>query len=206
MDRSNQKGFTLVEVLVTMAIGMIILAGMVAVFVSQTNVSKAMKQKTEAMGDLFLASQIMQGELRGARSICWRSTGAIRRLAYRPLDSGAVLNCANVAPENGAFELRRISARDYRIYWKRPKDVSVGRAGTRYEEMIRGMMPDPDYVLKAGEVRVPEGLMVSDPANPDAALGGNANTWVVQLSSRYLTRENQINHLDLKFKVWPRNQ
>ena len=69
MHQSTQRGFTLVEVLISMGIAMVLLAGMTSVFVSQTRVANMMNGKTEAMGDLFLASQIMQSELRGAKSI-----------------------------------------------------------------------------------------------------------------------------------------
>lgn len=201
MLRASQKGFTLVEVLITMAIGMIILAGMVSAFVSQTNVANMMKGKTEAMGDLFLASQIMQAELRGAQAICVKKAGGttVLRLAYQPLDSTkAITGCSTASQENGSFELVKKAKDDYRIYWKRPTT-------SRAEEFIRGMMPDPGYVLRSGENAAPDGLMVSDPASPDASLRGNSDTWVVKLSSRYLDQNKKISHLDLKFKVWPRN-
>ena len=65
LQKSQEGGFTLVEILVTVGIAMFVLAGISALFVSQTRTANALNAKSEILNDLFLASQMMQQELRG---------------------------------------------------------------------------------------------------------------------------------------------
>ncbi|RMH61865.1 MAG: hypothetical protein D6678_02185 [Zetaproteobacteria bacterium] len=111
------RGYTLVELLVAMLAGVVILGGIVLVYVSAAGSGRAEIARNERMGDLYLASQIMQGELRTAQGICWNATNA--ELIYQPLDSTSVLptGCDSVASANGAF---RLDAAQNRICWDRP--------------------------------------------------------------------------------------
>ena len=181
MGFGKQYGFTLVEMLVTMAIGMVILAGMTSVFVSQTRLSNMMNNKTEAMGDLYLASQIMQSELRGAQRICQRGGG--KQLIYIPLDSNTNPDPANPCPsgggEDGKFEYL-VTASNPRICWKRP---NVPGKKYRCDELIRQLMD-------VGGMRAVEDVY---------------GVWTITLAAKYLDRDRQPKSLDLAFKVWPRN-
>jgi len=111
------RGYTLVELLVSMLAGLVILGGIVMVYVSGAGSTRAEIERNERMSDLYLASQIMQGELRGAQAICWNATN--HELIYQPLDSTAALPsaCDAVDAANGAF---RLDAASNRICWDRP--------------------------------------------------------------------------------------
>ena len=125
----QERGFTLVELMVAMTIGLVILAGIVSLYVSGVNSNRAEISRTERMSDLYLASQIMQSELKTAQDICWDAGN--KQLIYQPLDSTAALNgCNNVAASNGAF---RLDANTRRICWDRPDEADG------CQELIRDM-------------------------------------------------------------------
>jgi len=180
MQHRKNKGFTLIELLITMLIGLIIMAGMTSVFISQTRTASMLKNKTEAMGDLFLASQIMQSELRGAKGICWNS--ALSTIVYQPIDSTAACGGAASA-SNGAFEHRPASATKPTPYicWTRPNN------GSGCQELIRGLP-----AATGGLNVTPSGLAPV--------------IYTVDLKSLFHGQDNQMNNLGLTFKVWARNK
>jgi len=114
-DREAQQGFTLIELMVSMLIGMVILLGMMLMFTSNARVSNSMASRTERLGDLYLVSQIMQTELRNAQAgtIVWGSD---------------VLSYTNQDGETAQFEYQRTS--NDRLYWQRPGFVN-------FEEVVR---------------------------------------------------------------------
>lgn len=177
------RGFTLVELLVALAIGMVILAGMIGMFIFG---SKQVSNANDRMGraaDLHLAASIMEGELRQAQAACW--DGANLRLIYRPLDSTSALPsaCDSVAASHGAFQLRAAGAAGCSssatacICWDRPNK------GGGCQEMLRG--------VAAGGF--------------DASEDGNG-VWHVTISTEYHARDGQVKTLREDFRVWPRNQ
>lgn len=101
------RGFTLIELMVSMAIGLVILLGMMMTFTSDSKVSSTLASRTERLGDLYLVSQIMQSQLRNAQagSISWSSNV----LTYTSQD-GAV----------GKFEYQHLG--NDRLYWLQPGD------------------------------------------------------------------------------------
>lgn len=117
MQREPERGFTLIEMMIAMAIGLMILLGMVMMFSADSKVTNTMASRTERLSDLYLVSQIMQSELRNAQSgtISWSSN----TLAYTDQDG-----------VNGYFEYQRTS--DDRLYWRRP-------TASNYEELIRDL-------------------------------------------------------------------
>jgi len=64
------RGFTLIEMLVGMTMGLLILAGLTSMFVSMNDASRAVASRSDRMGDLYLAAHIMQAELRESKAIC----------------------------------------------------------------------------------------------------------------------------------------
>ena len=112
------RGFTLIELLISMAMGLIILLGMMMMFTSDAKVSSTLASRTERLGDLYLVSQIMQTELRNARSgsINWSSN---------------VLSYTSQDGQSGQFEYQHSGYAD-RLYWLRP-----GYA--LFEEVIRDL-------------------------------------------------------------------
>jgi len=179
----QQKGFTLVEILISLAVALIILAGMTSVFVAQTRTATMLSGKTEAMGDLYLASQIMQSELRSAQAICWNAVSGL--LVYQPLDSTTALAAACPAPAatNGSFEFRVVDITHPTPYicWNRPNDA------TGCQELLRNLT-------------VGTGLSVTPVANANMQI-----MRTVVISSQYQGQDHTLKPLGLAFKVWPRN-
>jgi len=115
--QASACGFTMIELLVSMSMGLIILLGTMMMFTSDAKVASALASRTERLGDLYIASQIMQNELRNAQAgtISWASN----KLNYTDQDGQA-----------GYFEYQ-YQAPD-RLYWKRPNY-------TNRQEMIRDL-------------------------------------------------------------------
>jgi len=181
MMHSKERGFTLIEMMITMGMALFIMAGMTSVFVSQTRTATMLKNKTEAMGDLFLASQIMQRELRSSKAICLNSTATNLILMYQPSDSNVpIVSCAlPVSPYNGLFRYNNTGA----LCWDRPKK------NDKCQELIRGLS-------LAGGLQVTKTTAV--PPLPDM--------YEVTLTSKMRGLNNQVSLLPLTFKVWARNQ
>ncbi len=194
----EEQGFTLMEMMITMGISLIIMAGMMSVFVSQTRTASMLKDRTEAMGDLFLASQIIQSELRSSKAICWDT--ATSTLVYQPIDSiTTILPCGPATPENGSFQYKANTATDWRIMWKRYKAPATAttkaRKGTGRSELIRGLAPVGGLQvikIKAAVAAPPK------PQLPDA--------YEITITAQFRGSDNQILLLPLTFKVWARNR
>jgi len=121
---STAAGFTLIELMISMSMGLIILLGMMMMFTSDAKVASTLASRTERLGDLYLASQIMQSQLRNAQtgSISWASNV----LTYTDRDNNL-----------GYFEYQRTSTD--RLYWWRP-------TFPKFREMIRDLDTTPDPV------------------------------------------------------------
>jgi len=111
------RGFTLIELMISMAMGLIILLGMMMMFTTDAKVSDTLASRTERLGDLYLVSQIMQSELRDAQSgtVSW---------------SANVLSYTSQDGLTGQFEYQR-TAND-RLYWQRPGFAN-------FEEVVRDL-------------------------------------------------------------------
>lgn len=122
----EQVGFTLIEMMVAMAMGLAILLGMVMMFASDSKVTNTLASRTERLGDLYLVSQIMQSELRNAQSgtINWASN----TLVYTDQDG-----------VNGYFEYQRNSNND-RLYWKQPGNAN-------FDELVRDLNTSTGMVV-----------------------------------------------------------
>lgn len=188
----EERGFTLIEMLIGMAMGLVIIAGLTMVFVSLNDSSRAVTSRTERMGDLFLASQVMQSELRQSLSaelstytvaadLTARGVSAIsgfpvsfpslpywdaatKTITYQDLDGNV-----------GIFQYQRTS--NDRVYWLRP-DATV----KTYEELIRDLDTSTGVT-----VTTVSGVMT------------------VKLSSIYINEDKESRNLDITFKTRPRN-
>jgi prepilin-type N-terminal cleavage/methylation domain-containing protein len=186
------RGFTLIELMISMAMGLIILAGISAMFVSYGKTSTAVSARTERMGDLYLATQIMQGDLRMSALLA----GSIARpadLASRgvSLPGGYPSTFASGLPywdattktltyqdqdgNTGIFQYQR--DRNDKIYWLRP-DVSF----TYFRELIR-------------DLDTTSGMTVST----------SSGVWIVTLNSAYENEARSSKNMTLSFNIWPRN-
>ena len=177
------QGFTMIEVLMTMVIAMFVLAGMSAMFVSQTKTAQMLSKKSEIMNDLFLASQIMQFELRKAKAICWDAVND--RIIYQPLTSANDLTvaCAEDVSTNGWFRMVAVAIpASSEVCWDRPD------LGGFCQELIRD--------LKANV-----GLNVTPLGNVDLQA-----VRTITLTADYLDSNKSVQSLKMSFKIWPRNQ
>jgi len=179
LSDQDARGFTLIEMVVGMAMGLIILAGLTAMFVSMNDASRAVSSRSDRMGDIYLASHIMQAELRESQNLCWEA--AKNRIIYRPLDSAVVLACNTVDASQGSFEFRPAKTGKPTPYicWDRP-----GKADG-CQELIRDM-----------NASNPTGLVASQSANL---------IWTITLTSSYLNENKATKTLSLRFKTWKRN-
>lgn len=187
-QKQMERGFTMIEMMITMMIALVIMAGMMGLFVSQTRTAQVLNSKSEVLNDLFLASQMMQFELRGAKAICWDSVNTLIR--YQPLSSPAADNigtgCTAVNQTvNGYFQRKNKSSTGSHpsafIFWNKPGNVNSN-------ELIRGMKADAAVTIA--------------PIN-------NATLYeqrTITLTAQYLDKEHNARDLSLTFKVWPRNK
>jgi prepilin-type N-terminal cleavage/methylation domain-containing protein len=189
---ANKRGFTLIELMVSMVMGLIIIAGITMMFMSYSRTSNAVSSRAERMGDLYLATQIMLTDLRESMQVAGPAARPAD-LATRgvSLPSGYPVTFTSGLPywhaatktmtyqdqdgNTGIFQYQRTS-KD-RIYWLRP-DATV----SSFSELIR------DLDTKNGMT---------------AALA--SNVWTVTLNSSYSDEKHKSKNLTISFKTWPRN-
>lgn len=178
IDRNSSnltQGFSLVELLVTLVISMVILAGLYSNFILQSRVQSSQSTSVDALEDLRLASHIMAGQLRLAANICTDPTNG---LVYQPL--GAITpmtsSCSGALPQDwGAFSF---SSSPPSVMWKQP--------GTNAPvQLLKGLDSTNGFLF------TPTGV-------------GNALR-TVTLTSLYQGIDQQNRTVQIKFNVLPRN-
>lgn len=212
-----ESGFTLLEMLISMAIGLVILAGLTSIFLANSQASRVLSSRTEQMGDLFLASHLMQAALRESVSVPPNSfpldlqSGGRKPAGTCPSPNNKSVSLPANYPTSfpsypywdaksktityqdqdgntGIFQYQR-SAND-RIYWLRPDPCIY-----KFEELIRDLDPT-------------NGLTVYNPtsATPKTpvttSLGGGME---IKLQSQYTNESHQTSNLSLGLMIWPRN-
>ena len=193
-DMQKQGGFTLIELMISMAMGLFIIAGITMMFLSYSRSSNAVSSRTERMGDLYLASQIMLADVRGSKKIAGpvaRPTDLSTRGGGVSLPSGYPTTFSSGLPywdsttktltyqdqdgNTGIFQYQRTS--NDRVYWLRP-DSTV----STFAELIR-------------DLDTSSGMTASFAAE----------VWTVTLNSSYLDEKHNSKALTMSFKAWPRN-
>ncbi len=119
----QQSGFTLVEVLISLAISLVLISGLFGNYMLQLRVNSAQTNQTEQLGDLRLVSQIMRRELRLASNVTYDNTK--KEIAYTTLDSGT-----------GYFRYKQ--GGNDRLAWEQPPGTGDPSLGG-YDEMVRGL-------------------------------------------------------------------
>jgi len=203
----REQGFTLIEMLISMAMGLVLIAGISSIFIADSNIVRVMSSRGERMGDLFLASHLMQEALRESRSLPDANMPISTNLSNRgvtappgyPNDAtftslpfwhaaSNTLTYQNLEGNVGIFQYQRSS--NDRIYWLRP--LAVGASGSStFQELMR-------------DLDTANGMKVYDPVTNLAAtaLGGGMR---VDLTSAYTNENKQSRTLSLSFMAWPRN-
>jgi prepilin-type N-terminal cleavage/methylation domain-containing protein len=205
----REHGFTLIELMVTMGMGLIILAGITTVFTSISSTSSALSSRTERMSDLYLASQIMQSDLRESKADAAPSPSF-------PADLGAggrkpVALCAS--PNNKSVSLPTnypTSFSSYPFWDATSKTLTYqdqdGNTGIFYyqktsNDRIYWLRPDPcTYTFQelTRNMDTTSGLSVTAPTSP-------SGIWTVTLNAVYTNKDHKNFILAQTFKTRPRN-
>jgi len=196
-DLQHERGFTLIEMLISLTMGLVVIAGITMVFISISQTSSVISSRTERMGDLFLATHLMQAGLRESVSVS--NASILTNLANRGVAIPAgypssdtvftslpywdatskTLTYQNLEGDVGIFHYQHGSKDS--IYWLRP--LAPGISGSiKFQELIRGL-------------DTAKGMIVS-PVN-----GGIS----VTLQSTYSNEQHKNRLVSLAFNMWPRN-
>ncbi len=180
--REAQAGFTLIELMVSLVVAMVILAGLYSNFIMQSRVQASQSSTVESVEDLRLAAQIMGTQLRMAANICWDNTNG---LVYQPLGAVAMTGCSGAMDASwGAFQFRSATSTGGSICWDRPNHWA--NSGVGCQEVLRGL----------------------DPATGFQATTSNADLGALRtitLVSQYQNTDRQNKTLSISFDVLPRN-
>jgi prepilin-type N-terminal cleavage/methylation domain-containing protein len=206
LRQEKECGFTLIELMVTMVMGLIILAGITALFISYGKTSTAVSSRTERMGDLYLAMQMMQADLResvadsapspsfpadlesGGRKpvgVCnTPNNKSVSKPANYPTSFpyypywDAVSKTLTYQDQDGNTGIFQYQrTSNDRIYWLRPD-----RCVYRFEELIR-------------DLDTTSGMTVSTASG----------VWTVTLNATHSDEERKRKNMSMSFKAWPRN-
>lgn len=172
----DEAGFTLIELMITTVIGMVVLAGVSSMFVSNTRLATSLADRTERLGDLYISSHIMQAALRNAQASQTVITqGPPLKLAYTPVDSICV----------GYFEYKAAASprTDYIIRWHRPEKLDGTCNNGNPQELIRNLPA----------------------SNGMAVVDDGTGLLSIDLSSNYENPSQETKTVSLSFKVWSRN-
>jgi prepilin-type N-terminal cleavage/methylation domain-containing protein len=204
LRQEKECGFTLIELMVTMVMGLIILAGITALFISYSKTSTVVSSRTERMGDLYLATQMMQADLRVSAAIAGpvtqpadlTSRGVSLPGGYPATFTSGLpywdattktLTYQDQDGNTGIFQYQRTS--NDRIYWLRP-DPSF----STFQELIR-------------DLDTSNGMCVGEPCSTGVGSSAALNVGIItiKLNAAYADEERKNKNLTISFKTWPRN-
>jgi len=187
MNKQRATGFTLIELMISMAIGLIIIAGIMGIFVSQSKIQNSESSRIEMIADLQLASQIIRSELHFAQDVY---TNCPNKVFYQPVDSTSGFppsSCSSApAASNGLFKLESSSActsggaqsTTACICWDRPNLSNC-------EELIRN-------------IKASTGLQSTSDIY--------GAVYQVDIYGQYMGVDHLPHDLATRITVWPRNQ
>jgi len=218
----HQDGFTLIEMMVSMAMGLVIIAGLSMLFVSNGKTSSALTSRTALMGDLFLASHLMQSAVResvadsapgGSLPADLQSNGRCKP----PSSSGTACwdsvtaTCSDTA-KSVSLPSNYPSSFPYLPYWHAAsktltyQDMDGNTGIFQYQrtknDRIYWLRPDKcsyQFLELIRDLDPANGMVVTSPNN---AAGEVLD---VVLQSLYSNEQHQNKPLSLSFKIWPRN-
>ncbi|MFQ5518848.1 MAG: prepilin-type N-terminal cleavage/methylation domain-containing protein [Mariprofundus sp.] len=212
----GQNGFTLIEMMISMAIGLVILAGLTTIFVSFNASNSAAASRTERMSDLYLASHIIQTELRqslnaqlstdlvaGTEDVLDNLTSrGVSKPASYPTNAAdfdalpywdatsKTLTYQDMDGNVGIFQYQRTS--NERIYWLRPLAAGVSGSAT-FQELMR-------------DLNTADGFEIFNPStHVEVTTGGMSGGLEAVLRSTFKNENKVSKDISLTFKIWPRN-
>jgi len=234
MTRSNfgdhQGGFTLIEMLISMSMGLMIIGGITMVFMSNSNVSRVISSQTEILGDLYLASHLMQAGLRG-------STTETAPVPAFPVDLQAngrftrnsTTGACTTTTSSVSKPINYPTSFPYYPYWDAGSktltyqdiDGNTGiiqyqrpskTCGNNGDSCIYWLRPDPCVsqfaeLIRGMDVKNGLGVTITSKANtgPNAIAVPTIYEVDVTLTAAYDNEQHNTSTLSLSFKTWPRN-
>jgi len=224
-----ESGFTLIEMLISMAIGLVLIAGIAMIFVSSSKTSTALTGRTERMGDLFLASHLMQAAVRESKAMLPAPASSLPRGTdvqangrCKPPASGSCLDpvtgqCSNTT-KTVSLPNNYPSSFPYYPYWDSVsktltyKDLDNNTGIFQYQrtktDRIYWLRPDRcayKFEELMRDMDPSTGMVVT---SPTPILNGTVTEGAivsVVLQALYSNEQHQQKPLSLSFKVWPRN-
>jgi len=227
MTRSNfgdhQGGFTLIEMLISMSMGLIIIGGITMVFMSNSNVSRVISSQTEILGDLYLASHLMQAGLRGSSTVTTPVPAfpvdlqANGRFTRNPTTGACTTTTSSVSKP-----INYPTSFPYYPYWDAGSktltylDIDGNTGIIQYQrtatDRIYWLRPDPCVsqfaeLIRGMDVKNGLGVTITSKANtgPNAIAVPTIYEVDVTLTAAYSNEQKQSRTLSLSFKTWPRN-
>jgi len=219
----HEQGFTLIEMLISMSMGLVLLAGLSSIFIADSNTSRVISSRTERMGDLFLASHLMQSDIRESVSTTAPTpsfpadlaTGGRKPAGICPSPNNISVSLPNHYPTSFPFypywdfASQTITYQDLDgntgiFQYQRPSSNCPNNG----KGCIYWLRPDPciyKFQELIRDLDTSVGMVVYDPATNNvvtSALGGGMR---VDLQATYSNQNKQASNLSLSFLVWPRN-
>lgn len=202
----SEAGFTLIEMMISMAMGLILIAGIASVFASMGKTSSVVSSQTERMSDLYLMSQIMQEELRLSRktqdvnqkvlaNLTTRGVNIATRIPGYPATDALfdvlpywdqtthTLTYQNIDGDVGIFSYQYGGNNDS-VYWLRAD-------ATTFDELSRNM-------------DLTTGMCALD-VNNVCATAAVAGVSSIKLLAAYKNESHLAKTMSLSFMIWPRN-
>jgi len=221
---AREAGFTLIEMLISMAMGLVLIAGLTSIFIADSNTSRVITARTERMGDLFLVSHLMQEAIR-------ESVSATNPNPPFPADLSAgarkpVGTCSSPNNKSVSLPANYPASFPFYPYWDAAsktityQDLDGNTGIFQYQRpssncpsngavCIYWLRPDP-CVYKFEELirdmDIANGMVIYDPATNNVittTLGGGMR---IDLTSTYTNSNKQGKSLSLSFTTWPRNK
>lgn len=200
MSMQQQEGFTLVEMIIAMAIGLVLMGGIYSNFMLQTKVQNFQSSVTDVTQDLTLVSQVIFKELKSAEK---------GSLIYTPGPPG-VLQYTNRDGILGYFKYQALAGAGTTylgkdgLCWIKPKIPTP-----RCEEVMRGLSIngiDPQN----SAVNLPLGFDFYSYFLPPDPYGRPMPSDVygmqmITLRGMYKTTDKKTGIIEHVFKVWQRN-
>jgi len=204
-DPTTQAGFTLIEMMISMAMGLILIAGIASIFASMGKTSSVVSEKTERMSDLYLMSQIMQEELRLSRKVQVVANKVLANLAGRGVNIAARI--PGYPATDVLFDVLPYWDQSTRTLTYQNIDGDVGIFSYQYNGT------DSIYWLRSDATTFSELSRNMDVSNGMCALAVNnvcstaaiAGVSSIKLQATYANESHLAKTMSLAFMVWPRN-
>jgi len=202
-----EHGFTMIEMLISMSMGLVIIGGITMIFMTNSNISRVVSSQTELMGDLYLASHLMQAGLRESVAVTTPNPAFPVDLGAGARKPAALCSAPNdktvSKPSNYPTSFPSYPYWDATSKTLTYQDLDGNTGIVQYQrtanDRIYWLKPDPcvyQFQELIRDLDVTAGMSATVSANGEVD---------VTLQSVYSNEQKQSKTLSLSFKTWPRN-